>query len=143
MACRNICLRYPRMQVSYIAGGKYCRRCEYCFFTERLFCECCTALWTSIQGKSRAEMIPCSANRIKTVVLLFLLNVWPWIENHPNRTYFPIIDMKPKTHKGCYWRRANFNLLENTDIVAIREYLLDVEFGFSHSSHLVFKIFHV
>jgi hypothetical protein len=29
------------MQVSYIAGGKYCRRCEYYFFTERLFCECC------------------------------------------------------------------------------------------------------
>src|ERR671919_1510401 len=75
--------------------------------------------------------------------LLFLLNVWSWIENHPNRTYFPIIDMKPKTHKGCYWRLANFNLLENTDIVAIHEYLLDVEFGFPHSSHLAFKIFHV
>jgi hypothetical protein len=29
------------MQVGYIAGGKYCRRCEYYFFTERLFCECC------------------------------------------------------------------------------------------------------
>jgi hypothetical protein len=29
------------MQVSYISGGKYCRRCEYYFFTERLFCECC------------------------------------------------------------------------------------------------------
>jgi hypothetical protein len=29
------------MQVSYIAGGKYCRRCEYYFFTQRLFCECC------------------------------------------------------------------------------------------------------
>jgi hypothetical protein len=41
LLCRNICLRYPRMQVDYRAGGKYCRRCEYYFFTERLFCECC------------------------------------------------------------------------------------------------------
>src|SRR5919107_3053528 len=41
MVCRNICLRYPRVQVGYIAGGKFCRRCEYYFFTERLFCECC------------------------------------------------------------------------------------------------------
>jgi hypothetical protein len=24
-----------------MAGGKYCRRSEYYFFTERLFCECC------------------------------------------------------------------------------------------------------
>ena len=29
------------MQVGYLAGGKYRRRCEYYFFTERLFCECC------------------------------------------------------------------------------------------------------
>jgi hypothetical protein len=29
------------MQVSYINGGKYCRTCEYYFYTERLFCECC------------------------------------------------------------------------------------------------------
>jgi hypothetical protein len=28
-------------QVSYRSGGKYCRSCEYYFFTERLFCECC------------------------------------------------------------------------------------------------------
>ena len=41
MVCRNLCLRYPRMQVSYITGGKYCRSCEYYFFTERLFCEYC------------------------------------------------------------------------------------------------------
>ena len=41
MVCRNLCLRYPRMQVSYITGGKYCRSCEYYFFTERLFCDCC------------------------------------------------------------------------------------------------------
>ena len=41
MVCRNICLRYPRIQVGDLAGGKYCRRCEYYFFTERLFCECC------------------------------------------------------------------------------------------------------
>jgi hypothetical protein len=41
MVCRNICLRYPRKQVNYIAGGKYCRRCEYNFFTKKLFCECC------------------------------------------------------------------------------------------------------
>ena len=27
--------------VGYLAGGKNCRRCEYYFFTERLFCECC------------------------------------------------------------------------------------------------------
>jgi predicted amidophosphoribosyltransferase len=25
----------------YMAGGKYCRRCEYYFITERMFCECC------------------------------------------------------------------------------------------------------
>ena len=41
LVCRNICLRYPRIQVGYLAGGKYCRRCEYYFFTDRLFCECC------------------------------------------------------------------------------------------------------
>ena len=41
LVCRNICLRYPRIQVGYLAGGKFCRRCEYYFFTERLFCECC------------------------------------------------------------------------------------------------------
>jgi hypothetical protein len=29
------------MQVSYITGGKYCRRCEYYFITQKLFCECC------------------------------------------------------------------------------------------------------
>jgi hypothetical protein len=27
--------------LQYISGGKYCGRCEYYFFTERLFCECC------------------------------------------------------------------------------------------------------
>jgi hypothetical protein len=27
-----------------LAGGKYCRRCKYYFFTERLFCECC-GMW--------------------------------------------------------------------------------------------------
>jgi hypothetical protein len=25
----------------YTAGGKYCRRCEYVFVTQNLFCECC------------------------------------------------------------------------------------------------------
>jgi hypothetical protein len=24
-----------------MAGGKYCRRCECYFITERMFCECC------------------------------------------------------------------------------------------------------
>jgi hypothetical protein len=39
---------------------------------------------------------------------LLLLKVRSWIENHPKRTYFPIItDMKPRTYKGSYWRRAN------------------------------------
>jgi hypothetical protein len=41
LAPHDLCLRYPRMQVSYITGGKYCRNCEYYFFTERLFCEYC------------------------------------------------------------------------------------------------------
>jgi hypothetical protein len=27
--------------VNYSAGGKYCRRCECYFITERIFCECC------------------------------------------------------------------------------------------------------
>ena len=58
---------------------------------------------------------------------LILLKVRSWIQNYPNRTYFPIIiDMKPRTHKGCYWRRANLILVENADIVAIRKLLLDV-----------------
>jgi hypothetical protein len=52
LVCRNICLRYPRMQVSYIAGGKYCRRCEYYFFTQRLFCECCGM---RLRGSQREE----------------------------------------------------------------------------------------
>ena len=34
------CDCHTRIQVNYISGGKYCRRCEYYFFTERLFCEC-------------------------------------------------------------------------------------------------------
>ena len=41
MVGRNLCLRYPRIQVGYIAGGKYCRRCEYYAITSKLFCECC------------------------------------------------------------------------------------------------------
>ncbi|HEV2875752.1 MAG TPA: hypothetical protein VGW09_00590 [Nitrososphaeraceae archaeon] len=58
---------------------------------------------------------------------LFLLNVRSWIEYHPNRTYFPmIIDMKPYTHKGGHWRCANRILVEDADIAAIRELLLDV-----------------
>jgi hypothetical protein len=52
LVCRNIRLGYPRMQVSYIAGGKYCRRCEYYFFTQRLFCECCGM---RLRGSQREE----------------------------------------------------------------------------------------
>ena len=43
MVCRNICLRlYAATQVSgshYLGGGKYCRRCEYYFITQKTFCE--------------------------------------------------------------------------------------------------------
>ena len=39
MVCRNICLRlYTATQVSgshYLGGGKYCRRCEYYFITQK------------------------------------------------------------------------------------------------------------
>src|SRR5919106_3583951 len=44
-----------------------------------------------------------------------------WIEDHLNRTYFPIVtDIYPETHK------LRIIFLENTNIIAIREYLLDV-----------------
>jgi hypothetical protein len=46
-----------------------------------------------------------------------------WIKDHLNRTYFPIvIDMIPHTHK------LRIQLVENADIVAICELLLDVKF---------------
>ena len=46
-----------------------------------------------------------------------------WIKDHLNRTYFPIvIDMIPHAHK------LGIQLVENADIVAICELLLDVEF---------------
>src|SRR5918994_684734 len=45
LVCRNICLRlYVSTQASgshYMAGGKYCRRCECYLITQEMFCECC------------------------------------------------------------------------------------------------------
>jgi hypothetical protein len=45
MACRNICEKiYSKIVVGeshYLAGKKYCRRCEYYFVTEKRFCQCC------------------------------------------------------------------------------------------------------
>jgi hypothetical protein len=45
MVCRNICeRRYSKIVVGeshYLAGKKYCRRCEYYFVTEKRFCQCC------------------------------------------------------------------------------------------------------
>jgi hypothetical protein len=41
MVCRNICLRYANTKVSYLAGEKYCRRCEYFFVTPKMLFECC------------------------------------------------------------------------------------------------------
>jgi hypothetical protein len=45
MVCRNICKRiYSKIVVGeshYLAGKKYCRRCEYYFITKKIFCQCC------------------------------------------------------------------------------------------------------
>jgi hypothetical protein len=45
MVCRNTCERvYSKIVVGeshYLAGKKYCRRCEYYFVTEKRFCQCC------------------------------------------------------------------------------------------------------
>lgn len=45
MVCRNICEKiYSKIIVGeshYLAGKKYCRRCEYYFVTEKRFCQCC------------------------------------------------------------------------------------------------------
>ena len=45
MVCRNICQRvYSKIAVGqshYMAGGKYCRRCECYLITQEMFCECC------------------------------------------------------------------------------------------------------
>jgi hypothetical protein len=34
-------MRYSNTKVSYLAGGKYCRRREYFFVNPNLFCDCC------------------------------------------------------------------------------------------------------
>ena len=45
MVCRNICEKiYSKMivgQSHYLAGKKYCRRCERYLVTNRVFCPCC------------------------------------------------------------------------------------------------------
>ena len=45
MVCGNICERiYSKIVVGephYLAGKKYCRRCECYFITKNIFCECC------------------------------------------------------------------------------------------------------
>jgi hypothetical protein len=48
MVCRNICERsYANNKASdginhyYLAGKKYCRRCECYFITKKIFCQCC------------------------------------------------------------------------------------------------------
>jgi len=73
-------------------------------------------VWNIINNKESSEKSVLQA--------LSLLKVRSWIENHPKRTYFPIItDMIPQTHN------LRIQLVENADIVAIRELLLDVKFG--------------
>ena len=59
--CRNICLRlYVSTQASgshYMAGWKYCRRCECFLITQEMFCKCCGMRLRSsphIQGKSQS-----------------------------------------------------------------------------------------
>src|SRR5215208_904653 len=45
MVCRNICEKiYSKMivcQSHYLAGKKYCRRCECYLVTNKIFCPCC------------------------------------------------------------------------------------------------------
>jgi hypothetical protein len=31
----------PPQRVFYTSGGKFCRRCEFYFVTQKLFCQCC------------------------------------------------------------------------------------------------------
>jgi hypothetical protein len=61
MVCRNICLRlYACAQAGshYMAGGKYCRRCECYLITQEMFCECCgLRLRTSLARRVYKEKI--------------------------------------------------------------------------------------
>ena len=45
MVCRNICEKiYSKMVVGqshYLAGKKFCRRCECYLITNKVFCPCC------------------------------------------------------------------------------------------------------
>jgi hypothetical protein len=45
MVCRNICEKiYSRTEVGqshYLAGKKYCRRCEIYMYHDGIFCRCC------------------------------------------------------------------------------------------------------
>jgi hypothetical protein len=45
MVCHNICERiYSKIEVGqshYLAGKKYCRRCECYLITNKIFCPCC------------------------------------------------------------------------------------------------------
>jgi uncharacterized Zn finger protein (UPF0148 family) len=45
MVCRNICEKiYSRIEVGqshYLAGKKYCRRCEIYLYHNGIFCPCC------------------------------------------------------------------------------------------------------
>ncbi|HEU4447823.1 MAG TPA: hypothetical protein VFR94_24330 [Nitrososphaeraceae archaeon] len=51
------------MQVSYITGGKYCRRCECYFVTPQMFCECCgMQLRSSPAGRVYKEKVRAKKN---------------------------------------------------------------------------------
>ena len=70
MVCRNICLRYARTNVSYLAGGKHCSKCEYYVITSKLFCECCgMRLRSSPSARAYKEKVRAKKNELMEKVL--------------------------------------------------------------------------
>ena len=88
-----------------------------------LFLLSCCISWLAMLYIIRFCFIILYNSSSATFRLLPLLKEWSWIENHPKRTYFPIIsDMIPQTH------HLRIQLVDNADIIAISELLFDVEF---------------
>jgi hypothetical protein len=57
-------------QSHYSVGKKYCRRCEYYFFTQKLFCECCgMQLRASPAGRVYKEKVRARKNELIENVL--------------------------------------------------------------------------
>jgi hypothetical protein len=57
-----------------MAGGKYCRRCEYYFITSKLFCECCgTRLRASPARRVYKEKVEAKKSGLKSDMKVTIL----------------------------------------------------------------------